>query len=221
MINVRPPFEASHNCICAYADMPILDFYKGYYDTVYIMLHPFYKQDESGKITEVLTWKEVVSLTGFENINSLDIALRNSIGGLKKQWENKEDVNLLYHTCKRHSLQIPSEGYFQDTLKPDMLKGLQELKHHYMFVSDEFGFERKIVYIQDFIDGKVEVKLEYGGHNSWYTNQNENLYTSHWDSHFTMLCSDRKTVENILSMHPFEGFYCDEHTEIYWSLQDK
>jgi hypothetical protein len=71
------------------------------------------------------------------------------------------------------------------------------------------------------IQGKDEVTLEWGGHKAWYTNHNEILYATHWDSHFTMLCSDRKTVDSILAKHPFEGFFCDERTEIYWSLQDR
>jgi hypothetical protein len=37
----KPPFEAKHDCICAPADVSILEFYKGYFDSVYINLHPF------------------------------------------------------------------------------------------------------------------------------------------------------------------------------------
>jgi len=217
-MNIRPPFEAAHNCICAYPDMPILDFYQGYFDTVFIMLHPFYKTNEEGKIVEVVTWNEFISLAGFRDINQLDIALRNLIGGLVSKWENEEDVEQLKRTCELHNLKIPSEGEFQEALEHAMLTGLQEQGHNYMFIGDEFGFERKVIFMQDLIEGKDEVKLTYGGHEVWYTNKNEILYTSHWDSHFTMLCSDRSTVENILYNHPFEGFYCNEHTQIYWSI---
>jgi hypothetical protein len=217
----RPPFEAAHNCICAYADMPILNFYNGYFDTVYIILHPFCQTDENGNVTRIVGWQEFISLAGFEDINQLDIALRNNIRGLLEKWENEQDVETLRRTCNVHNLSIPSEGEFQLAYEKQMLQSLQEQGHHYIFVSDEHGFERKVIYIQDLLDGKDKVKLEYGGHDSWYTNHNEIIYTAHWDSHFTMLCSDRKTVETILSKHPFEGFYCDEQTEIYWSLQGK
>jgi hypothetical protein len=222
-MDYRPPFEAAHNCICAYADVPVLELYKGYFDTVYIMLHPFYNEDEQGNVTQVVSWKEFVALAlaGFRDINQLDVALRNSIGGLIKKWDNQEDVQTLQQTCEIHSLWIPSEGRFQDTLKRDMLISLQEQGHHYMFIGDEFGFERKFIYIQDLIEGKDDVTLTYGCHNAWYTNHNEILFASHWDSHFTMLCSDRKTVDSILAKYPFEGFFCDEKTEIYWSLQGR
>jgi hypothetical protein len=217
----RPPFEAAHNCICAYPDMPILDFYKGYFDTVYIVLHPFYKKDEHGKITQVVSWHEFIKLAGFTDINQLDVALRNSIGGLIKKWETPDDVQTLQRTCELYNLWIPSEGQFQEALKIEMLTSVQELGHHYLFVSDEFGYERKLDYIPTMIEGRDEVSLTWGGHNTWYTNHNEILYASHWDSHFTLICSDRKTVDSILAKHLFEGFFCDEHTEIYWSLHGK
>jgi hypothetical protein len=142
----RPPFEAAHNCICAYADMPILEFYQGYFDTVYIMLHPFYRTDEQGKITQVVSWQEFLTLAGFRDTNQLDVALRNTIGGLIKKWETPDDVQTLKRTCESHGLRIPSEGYFQDSLRVDMLTSVQELGHHYLFVSDEFGYERKVDY---------------------------------------------------------------------------
>ncbi len=217
----RPPFEAAHNCICAYDDIPILDFYKGYYDTVYIMLHPFYRKNEQGNITQLISWQEFISLAGFKDIDQLDIALRNSIGGLKKKWENKADVEQLNRITEQYDLYMPSEGFFQEVLKSQMLTSLRELGHDYLYIADEWGFERKVDYIPAMIAGEQEVKLTYSGHDCWYTNHNEVLYTVHWDSHFTLLCSDRTTVEGILVKHPFEGFYCDDRTEIYWSLQDK
>lgn len=218
----RPPFEAAHNCICAYEDMPILDFYKGYFDTVYIMLHPFYRTDEQDKVTQIVTWKEFIHLAKFRDINQLDVALRSSIGGLKAEFENKDNAQMLKNTCELHNLWAPSEGLFQDTLRIDMLESLKELGHQYLFVADPSGTERKLDYIPTMLEGKDEVVLTWGGFgNNWYTNHNEIFYTTHWDSHYTMLCSDRMTIEAILAKHPFEGFYCDERTEIYWSLQGK
>jgi len=86
-----------------------------------------------------------------------------------------------------------------------------------MFVADEFGFERKLHYVQDVIDKNGEVELATA-HENWYTPKNEILYTAHWDSFYTMLCSDKKTVESIVERYKFEGFYCNEKTKIYWSL---
>lgn len=198
--------------------MSILEFYKGYFDTVYVMLHPFFKEKDN-KITQVMTWKEIQMLAGFKDINQLDIALRTSIGGLRREYENKKDADILSQLAELHDFWFPSEGNFQDTLKNKMLKSLQDQGHHYMYMGDEWGFERKRSYIQEVIDGKDNTLLEYGPEMNWYTTNNEILYTTHWDSHFTLLCSDKNTVENILAKHPFEGFYCNEKTDIYWSTK--
>ncbi|RYE43367.1 MAG: DUF2711 family protein, partial [Sphingobacteriales bacterium] len=171
------------------------------------------------KITQLITWREFLSLSGFKDVYQLDIALRTNIGGLRKELENKKDAAILQHISELHDLWVPSEGNFQDTLNQDMLTSLQEQGYHYMYIGDEWGFERKLSYIQDTIDGKDDTLLTWGAQRNWYTNHNEILYTTHWDSHFTLLCSNKKTVENILAKHPFEGFYCDEKTEIYWSTK--
>jgi hypothetical protein len=217
-LDIKPPFEAEHNCICASSDIPILEFYKGYFDSVYVMLHPFHKKNEKDEVIKTVSWAEVVSLTNFKDLNQLDIACRNSIGGLTAKWKNDKDVERLQSVCESNHLWLPTEGGFEEPLKSEMLLSFQEQGYHYMFVADEFGFERKVTFIQEFIDGKDEIKLNWGREN-WYTNKNEILYTSHWDSHFTLLCSDTKTIESILSKHAFEGFYCTGDTKIYWSCQ--
>lgn len=52
-----------------------------------------------------------------------------------------------------------------------------------------------------------------------FTHDNELLVTTHWDSHFSMLCSDKETIERIVKHCDLEGFYCDDQTEIYWSVR--
>jgi Protein of unknown function (DUF2711) len=219
-MNTKPPFEAEHNSVCAYPDIPILEFYHGYYECVYLILHPFDEIPEQGKVPQFVTWEAFTKLCGFKDLKQLDIALRNYINGLVAKYKNDADVEILKATCERHGLQIPSEGEFQDALAKDMLNSLQGQGHSYMFIADEHGFERKLVYIQEVIDDTHNLKYQISGHDNWYTNKHEILYTTHWDSFFTLLCSDKATVESILAKHSFEGFYCDPTTVIYWSVMD-
>lgn len=185
--------EVHHNIIPAPSEGSIIEFYKGYYDCVYIILHPFMKchdikkfmekdvrhtKEEILQLTDNISWNKVVSLCGFKDI-------------------------------------IPPEGNFSELLLDNMLGVAMELGHDWIYLGDEFGWERKLEYIHDIIENKVNANFH---HESWYTPKNEILYTTHWDSHFTLLCSDKQTVEKILSKYPFEGFYCSEKTEIYWSL---
>ncbi|HLU22101.1 MAG TPA: hypothetical protein VKZ77_06415, partial [Bacillaceae bacterium] len=54
-----------------------------------------------------------------------------------------------------------------------------------------------------------------------FTHDNSILITTHWDSHFSLLCSDRQTLKHLVTTCNLEGFYCTEATEIYWSLSEE
>jgi hypothetical protein len=51
-----------------------------------------------------------------------------------------------------------------------------------------------------------------------YTEDHQLLFATHWDSHCTFLCSSKKIIDQILKIHPFEGFFCTPNTEVYWGL---
>ncbi|GAA4320634.1 hypothetical protein GCM10023149_20010 [Mucilaginibacter gynuensis] len=201
-----------HNIRSPHGDDTILNFYNGHFDCVYIILHPFYKNIST---VEKLSWAEFLLLSGLENINRLDIALRSSIGGLVKIHHNESDLAKLQNTADLNNIMLPEEGNFSSLLIDDMLKTLLSLGHEWLYIGDEFGFERRIVYIRDIIGDHSDVNLH---HESWYTTKGEVLYATHWDSHYTLLCSDRRTIERILEDYPFEGFFCDNRTKIYWSV---
>jgi hypothetical protein len=220
--NITPPLP----------DKPILDYYKGYYDCVYIILHPFITasdnvefseekwptKEDYVKHTKKVSWTEFLKISRLGDLNRLDIALRNSILGLIEKHKNEEDLNIIKNITEENKLMEPGEGNFSPLLIDDMLNALINIGHEWIYIGDEHGFERRIEYIQDIIDNKVQVNFR---HESWYTTMNEILYTTHWDSHFTFLCSDKQTVGNILKKFPFEGFYCNPDTEVYWSIHSK
>jgi hypothetical protein len=225
--------DLPHNIMSPDADMPILDFYRGFYDCVYLILHPFLSvtdpkkidlekigpgawptKDEIVQFTEEVSWDHFLEISGIKNKNELDIALRNRILGLADKHKNDADLSLLNHALKANGLIAPQEGFFNEILRDNMLKTLLGLGHYWIFDGDEFGFERKLIFIEDVIDN-VAANLFY---KNWYTPQNEILYTTHWDSHFTILCSTKQNVEKILQKFPFEGFYCNSKTEVYWSI---
>ncbi len=53
-----------------------------------------------------------------------------------------------------------------------------------------------------------------------YTEDYQLLFATHWDSHCTFLCSSKKIIDQILEIHPFEGFFCTPKTEVYWGLHE-
>ena len=42
-----------------------------------------------------------------------------------------------------------------------------------------------------------------------FTHHNELLNTTHWDNHFSMLYSDKETIERVRKHCNLEGFYCN------------
>ncbi len=220
------------NIICAYDDIAILDFYEKHYDTVYIILHPFFKVKDSTKLDyeteypdknqisnlcELITWKDFLKLSKIENIETLDIALRNSTGGLKKRYSNNTALKKLNKASEQHQIYHPNEGMFEDTIIDSMCQSLISLGLENIIAGNEFGDEKRSINIRDIIENRTKIE---SSELNLYSENNEILYTVHWDSHYTMLCSNRKNVEKIVSDFNFEGFYCKKKTDIYWSIKD-
>ena len=56
----------------------------------------------------------------------------------------------------------------------------------------------------EFLMNKVLLSIKQEGH----------------DCHFSILCSEKNTINKIVEFADLEGFFCNDKTEIYWSLQN-
>lgn len=98
---------------------------------------------------------------------------------------------------------------------------MKNLGYDKIIFGDEWGEKKEALFIAD-----LELKKEdfdslipFTPYNM-YTEDKKLLYSVHWDSHFTLLCSDLETVISIVDKCQFEGFYANYETEIYWSVKD-
>lgn len=210
-------------------DGKILDFYNGQFDAVYLLLHPFIKLTSLDKTRfcpesypskkEILAgsvpvnWTEVVKLASLSNIDEVDIGLRTGIGGLKTEVANKEYADAVDRLEESTDIIRPVDGEIPELLQNLLFESIQEVGNEWLWVGDEFGLERKLVWID-------ELKGDYPlpPHGNLFTPDKSILLTTHWDSHFSFLCSSREIIEKVLNFAHFEGFYCDESTEVYWSV---
>ena len=214
--------------ICAWEDMSIKEFYRGVFDEVFIFFHPFIKpvtieyelfepdtypsKSQIIQHCEGVTWEEFIGLSGIPSIRQLDIGLRTSILGLGEKFADESAAKNIWDVCEGNQLIPPCEGCFPELLINKILHSVQRIGHEWIWGGDEFCTERKLELIDDLID---EDEIRY---RNLFTHDQQLLLTTHWDSHFSLLCSDKKTIDHIVDECRLEGFYCNEETQIYWSV---
>lgn len=211
-------------------DGKILEFYSGQFESVYVLLHPFIRTTsiDPGRFcpetypskTEILEgcvavgWREIVKLTELTDINQIDIGLRTGIHGLATEFENEEYTNAITRLEESSNIIRPCEGDVPELLQNQLFEVLQQIGQEWLWIGDEFGTERKFEWIDD-----LKGDYSFPSHCKLFTPDKSLLVTTHWDSHFSFLCSTRETIQKILSINSFEGFFCNEKTEVYWSLR--
>lgn len=216
-----------------YASCPrdglVLEYYKGWFESVFVLLHPFIRPisidamrfrpgSYPGKAELVATcegvrWDQVRSAVGFRSVAEIDIALRTRIRGLKKEYENEQLADALDAYAERAGLVAPAEGNVPALVENHFFEAMQRLGYTWLWVGDEFCSERKLWWIDD-----LKAADACGGHSNLFTPDQSMLFTTHWDSHFSFVCSSREKLEALMSMKEFEGFYCEPETEVYWSV---
>jgi hypothetical protein len=215
---------------CCPDDGRILDYYADTFDAVYVALNPFIKPvsispelfhsgtypDRRTIIAscEPIRWNDILTATGLPSISAVDIGLRTMILGLKKEYENKEYAKRI-DALKSVGIFPPGEGEHPDTLHDQVLGFFQELGHESVWVGDEWGEERELYSIQSLKSGSEPAIV---GHRNVFSPDKSILWTVHWDSHFSLLCSSREILNQLGVAERLEGFYCNRHTQIYWSV---
>ena len=155
------------------------------------------------------------SITELPSIAAVDIGLRTMIGGLKAEFSKKEYADKIKSLAQSHQILDPSEGCLSGLLHDKVLQAIQDLAYEWVWIGDEFGTERKLYWIED-LKGK-DTKAT-AGHCNVFTPDKALLWTTHWDSHFSFLCSSKRDLVAIQAANHFEGFFCTPSTEVYWSV---
>jgi hypothetical protein len=214
------------------SDGKILEYYAGTFEAVYVVLHPFIKAvsisgdqftpstyPERSTIVDScrpVSWAEVAAKAALPSIAAVDIGLRTMIGGLKAEFSNREYADKIESLAQSDHILTPPEGCFSDLLHNRMLLSIQDLGYKWVWVGDEFSTERKLYWIEDLMTHEAKATW---GHCNVFTPDKALLWTTHWDSHFSFLCSSERNVAAIQEKYQFEGFACTPLTEVYWSVR--
>lgn len=213
----------------------ILSYYHGYFEAVFIVLHPFLKprldkikyfKSDSGVENDFpsdsqilswcspVTWTEFLEVSGIDNLQNLDGALRNSIFGLKDRKRFQSHTDALVSTLQTQDLIAPDEGDIPCILLPRICQALQSLGYKWAWLGDEFCTERKLKWIEELDIAEIYC------HGCIFTPDHKILLVSHWDSHCTFLCSSKGKISQFVQEAELEGFYCTPQTEVYWGLSE-
>jgi len=212
-------------------DGKILSYYAGAFEAVYVSLNPFIKPisidraefrtgawpNRSSIVTHCkpVSWAEVQQLTGLPSLAAVDIGLRTGIRGLKAELGNKQSAAAIEALSESQGILSPTEGLFPELLHDSILSSIQGLGYEWVWVGDEFCTERRLRWIDDL--KHQDVGLTAGRFNV-FTPDKQLLWTCHWDSHFSFLCSSQSKLSAIQQTSGLEGFFCSPSTEVYWSV---
>jgi hypothetical protein len=212
-------------------DGNILEYYAGVFEAVYVSLNPFIKpiSIDSAEFKpgtypnrasiatncKAVSWSEVAQLAQLPSIAAVDIGLRTGIRGLKDEFANRSYAAAIDALSETQGILTPTEGCFPDLLHDKILQSIQELGYEWLWIGDEFCTERKLHWIDDLknqSDGLVKGRFNV------FTPDKQLLWTIHWDSHFSFLCSSQEKLDAIQNTSGLEGFFCTPSTEVYWSV---
>src|SRR5208282_687489 len=134
-----------------------------------------------------VSWAEIARRAGLPSIAAVDIGLRTRILGLKPELSNQQYADKIEALAQSDGILPPPEGFFSDLLHDRILQSIQRLGYEWVWVGDEFGTERKLHWIDDL---KGQETGPTGDHHcNVFTPDKQLLWTTHWDSHFSFLCS--------------------------------
>jgi hypothetical protein len=196
----------------------ILEYYAGIYESVYVIINPFYylnsikdeqlnfeqwphKLEILEKATEI-SWEQILKLTNIDNFKELDYELRHYFHSdfdskLKKLMDEKRIMH-------------PGSGEISPFTENDLLNRMKKLGFESIWLADEFDTARKKYLIKDLI---TKDRVSVAG--CLYTLDHSLLITTNWENFCTYLCSSNEVVKKIVNKCNFEGFYCDDNTEVW------
>jgi hypothetical protein len=212
-------------------DGKILEYYAGTFEAVFVSLNPFVQPISIDKAQfrpgiypvrssvvahcKSVSWYEVMQIAKLPSLAAVDIGLRTGIGGLKADFRNDNYAAAIDALFDTQGILSPPEGVFSDLLHDKILKSIQGLGYEWVWVGDEFCTERKLHWIDDL---KNEDNGLTRGRFNVFTPDKQLLWTAHWDSHFSFLCSSAAKLAAIQRTSDLEGFLCTPSTEVYWSV---
>ncbi|UEG54563.1 DUF2711 domain-containing protein [Mucilaginibacter daejeonensis] len=164
-------------------------------------------------------WQQIIDHTLISNFAEMSLALRTSIGALRREYERTDLRDILIDQTSDLSVYHPIEGRINVLSLMQMYECLKDLHKTTLVVTDEFFEDRKVIDIG--LMSLTQFVTEVHGYMYYFTEDRTVLFTIEWDSFFFLICADHDLLAHIVARYRFEGFYCDANTTHDWYLDAK
>lgn len=158
-----------------------------------------------------LKWSDVVEGVGFNSVADVALALRTSIGALKKEWARNDLAERLMTYCGDAGLFPPAEGDIQQSMFPAATDLMLAAGFENWLAQPEFDSDP--VEAVDLTNAPASILPP---HASLYIADPEVLITVDWDSHFSVVGGPSELILPWIDRNSLDGFIADQTTGHDW-----
>jgi len=164
-------------------------------------------------------WQYIIDNTNFKNFSQVNLALKNSIGALSKDFKRQDLQQQLDDFTKEHYIYQPTEGRITALSLISIYKCLMAVGKLEVIVSDEFFYDRKTINISQLTAEEFATLVR--GYMYFFPIDRSLLFTIEWDSFYFLICGSKVLLDEIVPKFDFEGFFSDNETFHNWYANEK
>lgn len=176
----------------------------------------------SKMVGERVSWSSVGMCCQLQEPKNMCRALYAAIDGFSLDIESMVGAERLTDYCNSEKLFMPESGGIPASWENVILELFERLGFESFLAGDEFDDQVEELSV-DSIDRNSLWKEDAWTH----TELVRKLYTADfsmtclvdWESYSTLICCDSQRIDISQIEDLFDGFWCDDRTELYWSKQ--
>ncbi|HEX7730455.1 MAG TPA: DUF2711 family protein [Terracidiphilus sp.] len=209
--------------------IPLVEAYESRFEAAFVVLHPFvrvprelawsagHKYPSDAEIAEhgsKCAWMEAAAATGLSSCARISQALLTAIGSLPDHLADPFGRDRLQHFLEQQPVWMPTEGNFEQLLRPDFLFTFEAAGASELIYVPEFPSADPLVTLT--LDELRTGEAPFPPRGTLLAPDHSFLFTVDWDSFFTLFYGTRAFVSRIAAERGLEGFFVLPTTEHAW-----
>ncbi|QEL85631.1 DUF2711 family protein [Bacillus mycoides] len=177
--------------------------------------HIYPNDEEILKLGIPVKWNEMLNDCGLTTYKELAIALKTSIGALRKKYAKEDLADKLNSTFKQ-DLYYPTEDSTSVFLISDILKILGSMGANHLYYSDPIFDNSGALKINNITSLEI---CDLSPKELILTDENMDFaFMSVYDSFITLFLAKSENMNHIVQLMNLEAIICDDKTYINWYL---